>query len=225
MCEFCFAFKHKNCGFAPFSELPTTCADTTGNGGGAAFDCENSGGGLSRPIAGDPDCVGACDADECCGMCFLSLFVVVVLYVVRACAPFASPTDECCGMLITVIRFCFCFLAFGYGLHRSRFSVHRFRFSVGCGLCCHSFSAFYFLFLLISTHRHTFLELPTTCADTDGNGVEDDAFDCTNDGGNLGGSAGGVGELSRPIAGAGACDGACDADECCGMLVIISCFL
>ena len=87
MCEFCFAFKHKNCGFAPFSELPTTCADTDGDGGGAAFDCDNDGGGLSRPIAGDPDCVGACDADECCGMCFLSLFVVVISYVVRACVP------------------------------------------------------------------------------------------------------------------------------------------
>ena len=61
----------------------------------------------------------------------------------------------------------------------------------------------------------TVLETPTkTCADTGADG-ENVAFTCT----------GGVGELSRPIAGDPACSGECETAECCGMLVIISCFL
>ena len=57
----------------------------------------------------------------------------------------------------------------------------------------------------------TVLETPIkSCADINADG-ENVAFDCE--------SAGG--DLSRPIAGAGACDGECDADECCGMSIMI----
>ena len=56
---------------------------------------------------------------------------------------------------------------------------------------------------------HTVLESPSkTCADTGGDGTNV-AFTCT----------GGVGELSRAIAGDPACFAECETAECCGMLI------